>query len=283
MLAGIYYGAQYGDSVSAITMKIPHASSIVACIDGYQMTLKGKTGLALFTAGVSSFIGGTVAIVVLSFFAPTLGEVALPVRPRRLLRADAGRLRLRELRHHRQPAQRPGHVPDRRAARADRHRRQQRHAALHHGPAVPDRRHRPGQHRAGLLRHRRDHEEPRQPRRAHAVQRQDQADADLAGVQAHHPERAARQRDRLVPRHPARRRPGDRPVRRLRGRQEGQQVQGRDRHRRDRGRGRAGRRRRSGGAHQLHPADEHRHSRERGDGADDGRLHHQGHPARART
>ena len=46
MLAGIYYGAQYGDSVSAITMKIPHASSIVACIDGYQMNLKGKTGLA---------------------------------------------------------------------------------------------------------------------------------------------------------------------------------------------------------------------------------------------
>src|SRR6476661_9049634 len=42
MLAGIYYGAQYGDSVSAITMKIPHASSIVACIDGYQMTLNGR-------------------------------------------------------------------------------------------------------------------------------------------------------------------------------------------------------------------------------------------------
>ncbi len=48
MLAGIYYGAQYGDNVSAITMKIPHAASIVACIDGYQMTLKGKTGVALF-------------------------------------------------------------------------------------------------------------------------------------------------------------------------------------------------------------------------------------------
>lgn len=45
-------------------MKIPHASSIVACIDGYAMTLKGQTGLALFTAGFSSFIGGTVAIVV---------------------------------------------------------------------------------------------------------------------------------------------------------------------------------------------------------------------------
>ena len=81
MLAGIYYGAQYGDSVSAITMKIPHASSIVACIDGYQMTLKGQTGLALFTAGVSSFIGGTVAIVVLAWLAPTLGQVAYLFRP----------------------------------------------------------------------------------------------------------------------------------------------------------------------------------------------------------
>ncbi len=81
MLAGIYYGAQYGDSVSAITMKIPHASSIVACIDGYQLTLKGKTGLALFTAGVSSFIGGTVAIVVLAALAPALGQVALLFGP----------------------------------------------------------------------------------------------------------------------------------------------------------------------------------------------------------
>jgi putative tricarboxylic transport membrane protein len=81
MLAGIYYGAQYGDSVSAITMRIPHASSIVACIDGYQMTLKGKTGLALFTAGVSSFIGGTVAILVLAWLAPILGEVALLFGP----------------------------------------------------------------------------------------------------------------------------------------------------------------------------------------------------------
>jgi len=81
MLAGIYYGAQYGDSVSAITMKIPHASSIVACIDGYAMTLKGKCGLALFTAGVSSFIGGTVAIIVLATLAPVLGEVALLFGP----------------------------------------------------------------------------------------------------------------------------------------------------------------------------------------------------------
>jgi putative tricarboxylic transport membrane protein len=81
MLAGIYYGAQYGDNVSAITMKIPHAASIVACIDGYQMTLKGKTGVALFTAGVSSFIGGTVAIVVLAWLAPALSKAALLFGP----------------------------------------------------------------------------------------------------------------------------------------------------------------------------------------------------------
>src|SRR6266436_8676532 len=81
MLAGIYYGAQYGDNVSAITMKIPHAASIVACIDGYQMTLKGKTGVALFTAGVSSFIGGTVAIVVLAWLAPILSSVAVLFGP----------------------------------------------------------------------------------------------------------------------------------------------------------------------------------------------------------
>ena len=81
MLAGIYYGAQYGDSVSAITMKIPHASSIVACIDGYQMHLQGRTGLALFTAGVSSFIGGTVAAVVVAGFAPVLGEMAFLFGP----------------------------------------------------------------------------------------------------------------------------------------------------------------------------------------------------------
>ena len=81
MLAGIYYGAQYGDSVSAITMKIPHASSIVACIDGYQMHLKGRTGLALFTACVSSFIGGTVAAVIVAGFAPVLGEMAFLFGP----------------------------------------------------------------------------------------------------------------------------------------------------------------------------------------------------------
>ena len=284
MLAGIYYGAQYGDSVSAITMKIPHASSIVACIDGYQMTLKGKTGLALFTAGISSFIGGTVAIIVLSTMAPTLGEVGFLFGP-----ADYCALML--LGFFCVSFVSAGSLLNGLAMAmvgvllgmvgTDVNSGVARYtmdlAFLH-------RRHRPDQHRAGLLRHCRGGEEPGQQERAHAVQRQDQAHADLARVQAHHPERAARQRDRLGAGHPARRRPDHRPVRRLRGRQEAcQQVQARDRHRRHRRRGRPGRGRRGGGAHQLHPADGHRHSRERGHGADDGRLHRQGHPARSRT
>ena len=82
MLAGIYYGAQYGGSTTSILVNLPgEASSVVTCIDGYQMTLKGKCGTALFTAGVSSFIGGTVAIIVLAWLAPALGEVAFLFGP----------------------------------------------------------------------------------------------------------------------------------------------------------------------------------------------------------
>lgn len=81
MLAGIYYGAQYGDNVSAITMKIPHAASIVACIDGYAMHQQGRTGLALFTAGFSSFIGGTFAFILITAFALPLGELSFLFGP----------------------------------------------------------------------------------------------------------------------------------------------------------------------------------------------------------
>jgi putative tricarboxylic transport membrane protein len=81
MLAGIYYGAQYGDNVSAITMKMPHASSIVMCIDGNSMHKNGRTGLALFTAGVSSFIGGTIAFALIVLLAPTLSRIAISISP----------------------------------------------------------------------------------------------------------------------------------------------------------------------------------------------------------
>jgi putative tricarboxylic transport membrane protein len=81
MLAGIYYGAQYGDSVSAITMKMPHSSSIIACLDGHQMHLQGRTGLALFTAGISSFIGGTIAVILIGTMATSIGDVAFMFGP----------------------------------------------------------------------------------------------------------------------------------------------------------------------------------------------------------
>ena len=186
MLAGIYYGAQYGDSVSAITMKIPHASSIVACIDGYQMTLNGKSGLALFTAGVSSFIGGTVAILVLSLLAPMLGNVALLFGP-----ADYCALML--VGFVCVSFVTTGSLLDGLAMcligvllgqiGTDVNSGVQRFTLGH---AVPGGRDRPRQHCARLLRHRGDHQEPRQQGPAHAVQRQDQPDPDLAGIQAHH-------------------------------------------------------------------------------------------------
>ena len=280
MLAGIYYGAQYGDSVSAITMKIPHASSIVACIDGYQMTLKGKTGLALFTAGVSSFIGGTVAIVVLSWLAPILGEVAFLFGP-----ADYCALML--VGFVCVSFVTTGSLLNGMAMCLIGVLLGQIGTDVNSGaqrftmdlPFLAD--------GVGLvsialgcfgiaeITKNLDNKDERTPFNGKI-----KLIPTWPEFKRIIPERVARQRDRLVPGHPARRRPGDRPVRRLRRRQEGQQVQGRDRLRRHRRRGRAGRRRRSGRAHQFHPADEHRHSRERGHGADDGRLHHQGHPAR---
>jgi putative tricarboxylic transport membrane protein len=78
MLAGIYYGAQYGGSTTAILLKLPgEASSVVTAIDGYQLALQGKAGYALFTAAVGSFFAGTFATFLIAGFAPPLAEIAL--------------------------------------------------------------------------------------------------------------------------------------------------------------------------------------------------------------
>ena len=78
MLAGIYYGAQYGGSTTSILVNLPgEASSIVTALDGYQMALKGRAGPALATAAIASFFAGTVATMVIAAFAPPLAEVAL--------------------------------------------------------------------------------------------------------------------------------------------------------------------------------------------------------------
>jgi TctA family transporter len=82
MLAGIYYGAQYGGSTTAILINIPgESSSIVTAIDGYQMARKGRAGVALATAALGSFFAGTVATVVIILLAPPLAKVALNFGP----------------------------------------------------------------------------------------------------------------------------------------------------------------------------------------------------------
>ena len=78
MLAGIYYGAQYGGSTTAILINLPgESSSAVTAIDGYQMARQGRAGPALATAALGSFFAGTVATFVLVLFAPPLARVAL--------------------------------------------------------------------------------------------------------------------------------------------------------------------------------------------------------------
>ena len=82
MLAGIYYGAQYGGSTTAILINLPgEASSVVTAIDGYQMARQGRAGAALMTAALGSFFAGTVATLLIAFFAPPLAEVALTFSP----------------------------------------------------------------------------------------------------------------------------------------------------------------------------------------------------------
>jgi TctA family transporter len=78
MLAGIYYGAQYGGSTTAILINLPgESSSVVTAIDGHKMARNGQAGLALSTAALASFFAGTVATIVIAVAAPFLASLAL--------------------------------------------------------------------------------------------------------------------------------------------------------------------------------------------------------------
>src|SRR5450631_1520904 len=69
MLAGIYYGAQYGGSTTAILVNIPgESSSVVTCLDGYQMARQGRAGPALAIAALGSFFAGCVSTVIIALF-----------------------------------------------------------------------------------------------------------------------------------------------------------------------------------------------------------------------
>jgi TctA family transporter len=82
MLSGIYYGAQYGGSTTAILVNLPgESSSVVTALDGYQMARQGHAGKALATAAVSSFFAGTVCTFLIALFAPPLAEIALKFGP----------------------------------------------------------------------------------------------------------------------------------------------------------------------------------------------------------
>ena len=82
MLAGIYYGAMYGGSTTSILVNIPgEAASVVTCLDGYQMALRGRAGPALGIAAFGSFIAGTFAVIALTFVGPFLSGIALQFGP----------------------------------------------------------------------------------------------------------------------------------------------------------------------------------------------------------
>jgi putative tricarboxylic transport membrane protein len=78
MLAGIYYGAKYGGSTTSILLNVPgESSSVVTCIDGYQMARKGRAGAALGMAAIASFIAGTFGVLALMLVAPPLARLSL--------------------------------------------------------------------------------------------------------------------------------------------------------------------------------------------------------------
>ncbi|MGX5359947.1 tripartite tricarboxylate transporter permease [Kocuria sp. KH4] len=82
LLAGIFYGAQYGGTITSVLLRLPgEASSVVTALDGYQMARQGRAGAALGIAAVGSFIGGTIAIVGLTFLAPLVASFALDFGP----------------------------------------------------------------------------------------------------------------------------------------------------------------------------------------------------------
>jgi putative tricarboxylic transport membrane protein len=82
MLAGIYYGSQYGGSTTSILLRIPgEASSVMTCIDGNAMARKGRAGAALCIAAIGSWIAGTFGVIVLTLIAPPLATIALRFGP----------------------------------------------------------------------------------------------------------------------------------------------------------------------------------------------------------
>ena len=217
MLAGIYYGAQYGGSTTAILVNLPgESSSAVTTLDGYQMARQGRAGPALAIAALGSFFAGTVATFIIAAAAPPLTAIALKFGA-----AEYFSLMLARPDHLDGPCpwldrQGARHDRARPAARPGRHRRQHRHAALHARLPGAGRRHQLRCRRGGRVRHRRD---PAQSgERARPRGRHQPGHRPLAGTRGSEGDGGAdgaRHAARLGARHSARRRRGARLVRRL--------------------------------------------------------------------
>lgn len=82
LLAGIYYGAEYGGRISSILLNVPgDAGAVMSTLDGNPMAKKGEAGRALSLSAVASFIGGTIAVILMSLFGPTLASFAVKFSP----------------------------------------------------------------------------------------------------------------------------------------------------------------------------------------------------------
>jgi putative tricarboxylic transport membrane protein len=93
MMAGIFYGAMYGGSTTAVLINMPgESASVMTCIDGYKLTKKGRAGAVLFTVAIGSFIGGTVSVIGVMLFAPMLAEVGIMFGPAEFFALLAGGL-----------------------------------------------------------------------------------------------------------------------------------------------------------------------------------------------
>ncbi|MBP1818443.1 putative tricarboxylic transport membrane protein [Mycobacterium sp. OAE908] len=82
MLAGIYYGAQYGGTITSVLLRLPgEASSVVTVFDGFALAKQGKAGTALGIAAIGSFVGATISIIGLTLLAPVVADIALDFGP----------------------------------------------------------------------------------------------------------------------------------------------------------------------------------------------------------
>ncbi|KLK90587.1 hypothetical protein AA309_24955 [Microvirga vignae] len=93
MMAGMYYGAQYGGSTTAILINMPgESASVMTCIDGYKLTKKGRAGGVLSVVAIGSFLGGTASVIGVMLFSPAMADFGIMFGPAEFFALTAGGL-----------------------------------------------------------------------------------------------------------------------------------------------------------------------------------------------